>query len=252
MRKRQFLNINTLDELALQLRMPIGFLIELANRVDDSYYTFDKEFVGKNGTVKTRRFFDGNKDLKAVHKRINQLLDCLEYPDSIQGGVPGKSIITNASIHSGRRCVANFDISNFFPSIDYHVVYEVYRFLGCTPDVARILTIFSTADAHLPQGFGTSPKVSGLVLLEVDMRLTRLFKPYGLKHSFWIDDLTVSGDRSIEGFKKIIFKIFKQSGFQLNQEKTKFTDSRQRQTCTGLTINYQLNADKVIRRKVRK
>lgn len=252
MKKRQFLNINTPNELALQLKLPADFLIKLADRVDDSYYTFDKEFIKKDGTIKTRKFFDGKKDLKTVHKRINQLFDCIEYPDSIQGGIAGKSIVTNASIHSGRKYVANFDISNFFPSIDYHVVYKVYRFLKCSPDVARVLTRFSTADAHLPQGFGTSPKVSGLVLLEVDMRLARLFKRYGLKHSFWIDDLTVSGDRSIKQFKNIICKIFQQSGFKLNQNKTEFANSKQKQTCTGLTINYQPNADKAIREKVRK
>jgi len=252
MKKRQFLNINTPNELALQLKLPADFLIKLANQVDDSYYTFDKKFIKKDGTIKTRKFFDSNKDLKTIHKRINQLLDCVEYPKSIQGGITGKSIATNASIHAGRKHVANFDISNFFPSIDYHVVYKVYRFLKCSPDVARLLTRFSTADAHLPQGFGTSPKVSGLVLLEVDMRLTKLLKRYGLKHSFWIDDLTISGDRSIKKFKNIICKIFQQSGFKLNQKKTEFADSRQKQTCTGLTINYKPNADKAIREKVRK
>jgi len=252
MKKRQFLNINTPNELALQLKLPADFLIKLADQVDDSYYTFDKEFIKKDGTIKIRKFFDGNKHLKIVHKRINQLLNYLEYPDSIQGGIAGKSIVTNASIHSGKKYVANFDISNFFPSIDYHVVYKVYRFLKCSPNVARLLTRFSTADAHLPQGFGTSPKVSGLVLLEVDMRLAKLLKRYGLKHSFWIDDLTISGDYSIKKFKNIICKIFQQSGFKLNQNKTEFADNKQKQTCTGLTINYQPNADKAIREKVRK
>lgn len=252
MKKHQFLNVNTPNELALQLKLPTNFLIKLADQVDNSYYTFDKRFIKKDGTIKTRKFFDGSKDLKTIHKRINQLLDYLEYPDSIQGGIAGKSIATNAHIHSGRKHIANFDISNFFPSIDYHVVYKVYRFLRCSPDVARLLTRFTTADAHLPQGFGTSPKVSGLVLLEVDMRLTRLFKRYGLKHSFWIDDLTVSGDHSIKKFKNIICKIFQQSGFKLNQDKTEFANIGQKQTCTGLTINYQPNADKAIREKVRK
>lgn len=252
MKKRQFLNINTPNELALQLELPADFLIEFADQVDDSYYTFDKKFIKKDGTEKIRKFFDGNKNLKIIHKRINQLFDSLEYPDSIQGGIVGKSIVTNASIHSGRKYVANFDISNFFPSIDYHVVYKVYRFLKCSPDVARLLTRFTTADAHLPQGFGPSSKVSGLVLLEVDMRLTKLLKRYGLKHSFWIDDLTISGDHSVKKFKNIIYKIFQQSGFKLNQNKTEFANSGQKQTCTGLTINYQPNADKAIREKVRK
>lgn len=252
MKKRQFFNINTINELALQLELPANFLIETADNLDNSYYTFEKKIIKQDGATKVRKFFNSNKDLKLIHKRINKLLDCLQYPDSIQGGIRGKSIITNATIHSGKKYVANFDISQFFPSIDYHVVYKVYRFLRCTPDVARLLTRLTTADSHLPQGFGTSPKISGLILLEIDLRLSRLFKKYGLKHSFWIDDLTVSGDRSIKKYKNIINKIFQQSGFKLNQSKTNFTNSRQKQTCTGLTINYQPNADKAIREKVRK
>ncbi|RJQ34605.1 RNA-directed DNA polymerase [Candidatus Parcubacteria bacterium] len=252
MKKRQLLNINTLNELALQLEIPYDFLIKMADRMDNNYYTFDKKLIKKNGKIKIRKFFEGNNNLKIIHRKINQLLDHINYPDSIQGGIVGKSIVTNASIHASRKYVANFDISNFFPSIDYRVVYRVYRFLKCSPDVARILTKFTTADAHLPQGFGTSPKVSGLVLFEVDMRLNKLLSRYGLKHSFWIDDLTISGDHSIKKFKNIICKIFQQSGFKLNHDKTEFTNSKQKQVCTGLTINYQPNADKAIRDKVRK
>lgn len=252
MEKRQFLNINTISELALQLELPADFLIKLSEHVDNSYYTFDKKFIKKDGTEKIRKFFEGNKNLKTAHKKINKFFDCIKYPDSIQGGIIGRSIITNASIHAGKKYVANFDIRNFFPSIDYHVVYKVYRFLKCCPDVSRILTRLTTADAHLPQGFATSPKISGLILFEVDMRLTNLLKRYGLKHSFWIDDLTISGDYPIEKFRNIIYKIFKQSGFKLNESKTEFTDSKQKQTCTGLIINYQPNAGKSIREKVRK
>lgn len=252
MRKRQFLNINTINELALQLKLPADFLVKLGDHVDGSYYIFDKKSIKKDGTEKIRKLFEGNKNLKTVHKKINKFLDCVEFPDSIQGGMVGKSIFTNASIHSGKRYVANFDIANFFPSIDYHVVYKVYRFLKCSPDVSRLLTRLTTADAHLPQGFATSPKISGLILFEVDVRLANLLKRYGVKHSFWIDDLTISGNYPIKKFKNIIYKIFKQAGFKLNDKKTEFTNSKQKQICTGLTINYQPDADKSIREKVRK
>jgi len=246
-KKRQFLNINTINELALQLKLSADFLIKLGDQIDNNYKIFKKN--DKKG--KERTFFNGSRNLKIAHNKINKLFDCVEYPESIQGGIVGKSIFTNASIHSGKKYVANFDISNFFPSIDYHVVYIGFRFQKCSPDVSRLLTRLTTAKANLPQGFATSPKISGLILFEVDRRLTNLLKRYGLKHSFWIDDLTISGNYPIKKFENIINKIFKQSGFKLN-DKTKFTNSKQKQTCTGLTINYQPNADKSIREKVRK
>ena len=201
MKKRQFLNINTTNELALQLKMPIDFLVKIAEQIDGNYITFKKE--DKKG--KERKLFNGSKSLKTIHKRINKLLDCIEYPSSIQGGIVGRSILTNALPHVGKKYVANFDIANFFPSTDYHVVYNAFQFQKCSPDVSRLLTKLTTADAHLPQGFATSPKISGLILFEIEMRLMNLLSRYGLKYSFWIDDLTVSGNYPIKKFENIYF-----------------------------------------------
>lgn len=251
MKKRKLLNINTIDELALQLKLPVDFLVIVSEHMNSNYYVFNKKLIKKDGSEKIRTFYKANNDLKKVHQRINKLFDCLNYPEAIQGGIVGRSLLTNSLMHSGNRYVANFDISNFFPSIDYHVVYKSFISQGCCPDVARLLTRLTTADAHLPQGFATSPKISGLVLYEINIRLTRLLTNFDLKHSFWVDDLTISGNYKIGKLEKLINRIFLQSGFKLNN-KTKIRNCKQRQTCTGLIINYQPNVNRDIRDKIRK
>ena len=250
MKKRASLKINTTKELGLQLGLPEDFLIRTSDHIEQCY----KKFTGTDKKGKERPFYKANNDLKKIHRKINKLLDTLEYPVNIQGGIADRSIHTNASIHSGKKYVANFDIKNFFPSVKFKTVYRAFRMQGCTPDVSRILTRLTTADTALPQGFATSPKVSGLVLLNANRRLSILFKKYGLAHTFWIDDLTISGYRLIQKFQKLLDKIFIQEGFILHDDpkKTKFTSSEERQTCTGLVINQEPNAEKSVREKVRK
>lgn len=250
MKKRASLKINTTKELGLQLGLPETFLIRTADHIEQCY----KKFTGTDKKGKERPFYKANNDLKKIHRKINKLLDTLEYPVNIQGGIADRSIHTNASIHSGKKYVANFDIKNFFPSVKFKTVYRAFRMQNCTPDVSRILTRLTTADTALPQGFATSPKVSGLVLLNANRRLVILFKKYGLTHTFWIDDLTISGHSPIQKFQKLLTKIFIQEGFTLHDDpkKTKFTSSEERQTCTGLVINQEPNAEKSVRERVRK
>ena len=71
---------------------------------------------------------------------------------------------------------------------------------------------------------------------------------------FWIDNLTISGNYPIKKFRKLLYKIFKQEGFPLHDDpkKARITDTKEKQTCTGLVINQELNAEKSLRIKVRK
>jgi hypothetical protein len=250
MKKRQFLKINTVKELSYQLGLPEAFLISTADKIDNCY----RKFTDKDKKGKERTFYVANDSLKKVHQKINKLLDTLDYPINIQGGIAGRSIVTNASIHVGKKFVANYDIKNFFPSVNYKIVYRSFEKQKCMPEVCRMLTRFTTADGCLPQGFATSPKVSGLVLYSSNFRIETLLKPYDLIHTFWIDDLTVSGNRPIKKFQKMFYKIFKQEGFSLHDDpkKARITDSQHRQTCTGLIINQELNPEKGLKDKVRK
>ncbi|HCC22706.1 TPA: hypothetical protein DF272_00835 [Candidatus Falkowbacteria bacterium] len=250
MKKRQFLKINTVKELSYQLGLPEAFLISSANKIDNCY----RKFTDKDKKGKERTFYVANENLKKVHQKINKLLDTLDYPINIQGGIAGRSIVTNASVHVGKKYVANYDIKNFFPSVNYKIVYRSFEKQKCMPEVCRMLTRFTTADGCLPQGFATSPKVSGLVLYSSNFRIETLLKPYDLIHTFWIDDLTVSGNRPIKKFQKLFYKIFKQEGFSLHDDpkKARITDSQHRQTCTGLIINQELNPEKGLKDKVRK
>jgi len=249
MKERKSLKINTFKELAYQLGVEPAFLFDVADKVEQ--LCEKTEILDKK--EKVREVYRLYPDLKLVQREIDRkLLSRLHYPDSIQGGIPRRSILSNAQMHSSKKQIANFDIKNFFPSIKFYTVYRTFVDLECAPIIARLLTRITTTARILPQGFVTSPKISALVLRNVDRRLNCLFKSKNLCHSFWIDDLTVSGYYDVKKLKNLIFKIFRQCGFELGESKTRFRSSKQRQKCTGLVVNSNPNVEKNTRNKIRK
>ncbi len=246
-KKSKKLRLRSKKHLFMQLGLSEEFVNRIIDNFDNEYSTFSKP--DKKG--KPRDFTDPHEDLRVIQKRINKLLDRIDFPSSIQGGMKGKSIVSNASLHANKRYVANYDISGFFPSIKSGLVYDAFIAQECTADIARLLTRLTTANGCVPQGFLTSPKISGLVLLNINNRLEKLLAPYGLQFSFWIDDLTISGNYDTKKLEKKIAEIFQYSPFDLNETKTKHTDSRSKQESVGLVINTSPNKDAEYKKKLR-
>jgi len=74
------------------------------------------------------------------------------FKKCVNGGVPHRSIITNAKPHVGKDMVAKLDIQKFFPNTDEKSVYDAFLKLGCEPDGARVLCGLTTFNNALPQG----------------------------------------------------------------------------------------------------
>lgn len=76
--------------------------------------------------------------------------------------------------------------------------------------------------------------------MQIDKRLAAFFGKYKVSHSFWIDDLAVSGNYPIKKLVPMVRKIFQQSGFSLHTEdKFSIKHKSQQQKVTGLVINLQ-------------
>lgn len=239
-KKLSNINIKRPKELSLRLGIPLDILVSISENMQLHCWSFEKK-VGK----KIRILYNVSPELKGIQEKIDQeILDRFNYPESFHGGIKGGSLRSNALPHSGKRNVGNFDLKNFFPSVKPSQVYNALVSLGNNPDVARLITRLVTADNCLPQGFLTSPKVAALVLLKMNKRLETLFSSYGAKHTFWIDDLTVSASFPIEKLKPIIKKIAKQEGFIVHKDEDSPTYNNTRQMVTGAVVNTTPNVPK--------
>lgn len=177
------------------------------------------------------------------------------------------SIVTNASVHRGRRFVFNVDIKDFFDSINYGRVYGFFvqnKDFALTESAAKILAAIACHDGKLPQGSPCSPVISNLIGQILDVRLAQLAHRHGCSYSRYADDLTFSTNERI--FPSAIAlsnadhswvagaalsKIIEKSGFQLNPKKTRMQYRNSRQEVTGLIVNRRINTRPEYRRLTR-
>lgn len=177
------------------------------------------------------------------------------------------SIVTNASVHRGRRFVFNVDIKDFFDSINFGRVYGFFvksKDFALPEEVAKILAAIACHEGKLPQGSPCSPVISNLIGQILDVRLAQLAHRHGCSYSRYADDLTFSTNERV--FPTAIAlssaehlwepgtalsKIIKKCGFQLNPKKTRMQYRDSRQEVTGLIVNRRINTRPEYRRLAR-
>jgi RNA-directed DNA polymerase len=161
------------------------------------------------------------------------------------GGVPLRSIKTNALPHLESHFVFKTDISNFYPSVHYKRIYQLFvGRLQCSPDVAHIATKITTYKHHLALGLITSPILANEVLRTVDDRIGGACSKAGLVYTRYVDDITISGlfDLDRSGVPSLIERILRQHGFRLNPAKHKFGEFAKGLAITNLrSVNSHLD-----------
>jgi hypothetical protein len=182
--------------------------------------------------------------LDDVLRKVKGILDQIELPSYMHGGVKKHSPTTNAAPHVHKNAVLNFDIADFFPSVKPRRVYETfYERCRFPADVSRILTQLVTFEGQLPQGSPTSTVVANLVILPLAQRLHKLAEKHGCDYSQFVDDGTFSGPGYIEGIRPLIDKIIQQAGFKASPKPHKRTTRYQsdEQVVTGVKVNKRID-----------
>lgn len=233
MRELKTLNIRDMKHLAMMLRTSAKELDEITSRVEGWYY---RNEVTRNGKVRHTATPTGR--FRQIVDRLQDLLQRVRLPSCVHGGRRGCSNMTNAAPHTCQPMVVKLDIEDFFPSISHRSVYRAFTRLGCTPDVARILTRLTTLDGCLPQGSPTSTILAAHVVAALSRRLERLATLHGAIFTQYVDDLTLSGPRRIQGLVRLVEKIIRQEGLRAKRSKTQMLHSDEEQVVTGVRVNH--------------
>lgn len=237
MRKLSALNIRSIKHLCRHLGTSLPELDHIFAHTARYYHKRNRTIKGKPRLLCTPQ-----GRLREIIDRLNQLLQRLEFDDSIQGGIRGKSTISNATPHLRKPVIIKLDLKDFFPRISNNMVYAAFIRAGCTPDVSRYLTKISTFEGHLPQGSPTSTIVSALVIGPMAKRISMLATQHNADYTQWVDDITISGPKHIEKLIPLIEKIISQSGFSPNIKKRDVVLSSNEQVVTGIRVNFQIDA----------
>jgi retron-type reverse transcriptase len=186
--------------------------------------------------------------LKATQRWIlRHVLATLPVHDAAHGFRKGRSIATNAAVHTGAKVVLELDLHAFFPTVTYPRVAGLFRRAGYPHRIAELLALTCTEDVdsarRLPQGAPTSPALTNALCLQLDRRLDGLATRHGWRYTRYADDLTFSSPDAHQGDPKIgplissIGRIVKEEGFRIHPRKTRITRNDSRQKVTGLVVN---------------
>lgn len=249
---------NQLKLLAAKLKCSHDDLKFILEDIDDSYYEYSKYKRDKDGFIKT--YYDGTPKMRTITpskgalKKIQSsikrnILDKVVIPKHIQGGVKGKSNISNAKTHQGKKYKFTTDLQDFFPSVKNNLVYSVFLRIGLTNVQARWLTRLTTYKYGLPQGAPTSPALSNLAFIPIDEKLISICNSDGITYTRYIDDLTFSSGIDFEQRIPEILRTVIYGGFKVSFRKTVYCG---KQTITGIVVsNNYIDAPLKIREKAK-
>lgn len=238
-----------------------------------SYHAFDIPKASGG----TRTIHAPVPSLKRAQRRLlDEILTKVPAHPAAHGYVPGRSTLTNAAAHAGRRVVAKFDLQDFFPTVTYPRVVGLFKALGypAGPDLAFSTRDESVAVAQtlarlccrgakakarwqllaLPQGAPTSPAVTNIICRRFDARLTGYAAKVGAAYTRYADDLTFSfaADRApVKSLRAAVAAVAKDEGFTPHPEKFRLSRSGRRQTVTGLVVNAKPALPRETRRRLR-
>ena len=192
--------------------------------------------------------------LRIILYILNKVFKAVYTPSkAAMGFTEERSVVTNASLHTGHHYVFNIDLENFFPSIPQARVWKrlqlpPFNFPVEIANVVAGLCCHKNEDGTksvLPQGAATSPILTNAVCDNLDRRMLGVARHFGLHYSRYADDMTFSSMHNVyqdgSDFRKEILRIITEQGFTLNEKKTRLQRTGERQEVTGLTVNERVN-----------
>lgn len=189
-----------------------------------------------------RLITEPKKELKVVQEYLKSYLDTVVLHEAAHGFVPGRSPLTNALPHRQKDYVLNLDIKDFFPSVSLKKLMPMLRCYSDFPSyLYEWIEFCCFLEGVLPQGACTSPVLSNIYFIELDVLLSDYADTYELDYTRYADDITFSGsfilkdqkDRIIERVSRFLSTY----DLKLNMKKIKLTSYAQCQSVTGIVVN---------------
>ena len=249
------ISITSANDIANLLEVPVGQLLYILYHKKDNYRTFEIE--KKSG--KKRIINAPNAGVSILQEKLKPIIEYFYRPKkSAHGFIKGKSIITNAVMHTKKKFVVNIDIENYFDSITFARVYGIFKSkpFNFAHPAATVLAQLCTYKGKLPQGACTSPILANLASTSLDKQLTQLAGRKNISYSRYADDITFSfnqrkvvdvieeNDDGSYAISETVEGIISRNGFKINHDKFRVQTKNTRQSVTGLVVNEKVNFDR--------
>ena len=259
-------------ELALALGLRPRLLMSYALHTHEEPHPHYVAFSIPKRDSSPRLILAPKRRLKSLQRKLCQLLiERLPVSDEAHGFRKGRSIVTGARCHVGKRLVVRFDVEDFFPRCTWYRVRGLLLAYGYSFPVATALALLTSECERQPvewdgqlmqvpigprycvQGAPTSPGLANALALKLDRRLQGLARKLKMNYTRYADDLTFSGDEpgQVGVLLRAVSAIAEAEGFSLKRSKTRVMRSGRRQKVTGLVVNQHLTLPREQRRRLR-
>jgi len=215
-----------------------------------AYTTFELPKRGRSKN-KVRHIQNPTTALKNVQRNILvRFLSPIPVLAHVGAYVPGRSCRDTAVQHVGQGIILSLDISDFFPSVRRAAIRRyLHRTVGYSHSVASLLAALMCYTHFVPQGAPTSGLIANLVAHEAfDKRILRELANLDPRwvYTRYSDDLDISHpDKKSPEEAKAVIKMVEhavtQSGFRMNEKKTKMEPRHKRQKVLGMVVNEKVN-----------
>lgn len=233
--------ISSINSLAKALNTTVKELEYLSENAD-KYFFLTKEIQKSDGSV--RYTYDVSQRLKIIHDKITKnILTKVIYPNYLQGSLSEKDHISNAEIHTNKKTILKEDITNFFPSIDISIVYQIWVGLfKFSHEVSDVLSKLVTLDKKVVQGCKTSSYLANLVLWSRESVFVEALNSQGYTYTRYVDDIHVSSEHIISREEKTriisgVYNLFSSINVKPNRKKQEIMPKSQQQTVHKLNVN---------------
>lgn len=234
--------ISSLASLSALLSISRKQLRDVSKAHDQFYKLSNNPKLLKNG--KQRIAYIVREPLWVIQLRITErILNNVQFPTYLQGGVKGRDYVNNANLHCGAKIVITEDIKKFFPSIEVERVRRMWQyFFKFTPEIADLLARLTTYDGFVPQGAKTSTHIANIVFWDLEPQVVESLASKGITYTRFVDDVTISSKKllsesEIAGIKNVIYSMFRKKGLKPNPNKSKVMSKGNAMRVNGLNIN---------------
>lgn len=236
----------------IHLSLLIGYKVELLRRITNQQESFYRSFKIPKKTNGWREISEPLPSLKEIQWWIlENILSNIQVSKFAKAYIKNRSIKANAFYHINKSRVLTIDIKDFFGSIKYPQVYQVFSNLGYCDEVATMISNLCIYNDCLPQGAPTSPFLSNIIFFPIDKRISAFCLKNEIKYTRYADDMSFSGSFEPGMIIKYVKNVINEKGFKINTKKVRVRKRHQRQEVTGIVVNEKLQAPRELRRRIR-
>jgi hypothetical protein len=187
--------------------------------------------------------------LKKLQRKINDYLQAVYYftrhPASfgfclrVKNEQHPHTIYTHALQHTGCHYLLNADLKDFFHTVSWQKVYDVFSRPPFIHNEAAVkwLCHITTHSGRLPMGAPTSPVISNLAATAMDLAMDALARRNNCRYTRFADDLSFSSVQPYSAtLKEEVLACIQEQGFVPNLNKIKEFGRKDIKIVTGLQV----------------